>query len=51
LRLNIISNINHKLYLKYRLENAIVRTPSSVDKRQSLYTLKKELLPSLKQEF
>ena len=51
LRLNIISNINHQIYLKYRIENAILRTPSSMDKRQSLYTLKKELVPSLKQDF
>ena len=51
LRLNIISNINHQIYLKYRVENAIVRIPSSVDKRQSLYTLKKVLLPVFRQEF
>jgi hypothetical protein len=51
LRLNIISNINHQIYLKYRVENAIVRIPSSVDKRQSLYTLKKVLVPIFRQEF
>jgi hypothetical protein len=51
LRLNIISNINHQIYLKYRVENAIVRIPSSVDKRQSLYTLKKVLMPIFRQEF
>jgi hypothetical protein len=51
LRLNIISNINHQIYLKYRIENAIVRISSSDDKRQSLYTLKTDVLPILKQEF
>jgi hypothetical protein len=51
LRLNIISNINHQIYLKYRVENAIVRIPSSLDKRQSLYTLKKVLVPIFRQEF
>lgn len=51
LRLNIISNINHQIYLKYRIENAILRIPSSEDKRQSLYTLKKGLLPILKLKF
>jgi hypothetical protein len=51
LRWNIISNINHKIYLKYRLDKAVTRTPSSIDKRQSLYTLNKEFLPILKQDF
>jgi hypothetical protein len=51
LRLNIISNINHQIYLKYRIENAIVRISSSDDKRQSLYTLKTDVLPILKKEF
>jgi hypothetical protein len=37
--------------LKYRIENAIVRISSSDDKRQSLYTLKTDVLPILKQEF
>ena len=51
LRLNIISNINHQIYLKYRIDNAIIRISASDDKRQSLYTLKNEVLPILKQEF
>ncbi len=51
LRLNIISNINHQIYLNYRIENAIVRSSSADDKRQSLYTLKTDVLPILKKEF
>jgi hypothetical protein len=42
LRLQVISNINHKFQLKYRIANVIIRNPSAVDKRQSLYTLKPE---------
>ena len=48
LRLNIISNINHQIYLKYRIDNAIIRISASDDKRQSIYTLKNEVLPILK---
>jgi hypothetical protein len=51
LRLNIISSINHQIYLKYRVENAIVRISASEDKRLSLYTLKEVLLPIFRQEF
>lgn len=51
LRLNIISNINHKLYLKYRIEHAIVRTSSSLDKRQSVYLFSNDVLRLLKQVF
>jgi hypothetical protein len=51
LRLNIISNINHQIYLNYRIENAIVRSSSADDKRQSLYTLKTYALRILKQKF
>jgi hypothetical protein len=49
--MSIISNINHQIYLKHRIENAIVRISSSDDKRQSLYTLKNEVVPVLKKEF
>ncbi len=49
LRLNIIANINHKLYLKYRIEHAITRTPSTLDKRQSLYLLQNDVLRPLKE--
>ena len=42
LRLQVISNINHKFHLKYRIGNVIIRNPSAVDKRQSLYSLKPE---------
>ncbi|MEN9958834.1 MAG: hypothetical protein RLZZ474_1078, partial [Bacteroidota bacterium] len=39
-----ISNINHKFQVKYRIGNAIIRNPSAVDKRQSLYSLKPEAI-------
>jgi hypothetical protein len=42
IRLQVISNINHKFHLKYRIENVIIRNLSEVDKRQSLYSLKPE---------
>ena len=42
LRLQVISNINHKFQVKYNIRNVIIRNPSSVDKRQSLYSLKPE---------
>jgi hypothetical protein len=42
LRLQVISNINHKFQMKYRIGNVIIRNPSAVDKRQSLYSLKPE---------
>ena len=42
LRLQVISNINHKFHLKFRIVNVIIRNPSVVDKRQSLYSLKPE---------
>lgn len=48
LRLNIISNINHKLFLKYRVEFAVIRKPSALDKRQSLYSLNPEIAQYLK---
>ncbi len=48
LRLNIISNINHKIYLKFRLESTIVRTASTFDKRQNLYIIREDLIPMLK---
>lgn len=44
LRLQVISNINHKFQVKYRIENVIIRNPSTVDKRQSLYTLRPEAI-------
>lgn len=44
LRLQIISNINHKFQVKYRLDYVIIRFPSAVDKRQSLYTLRPEAI-------
>lgn len=44
LRLQVISNINHKFQVKYRLGNVIIRNPSTFDKRQSLYTLKPEAM-------
>jgi hypothetical protein len=44
LRLQVISNINHKFQVKYRIGNAIIRNPSAVDKRQSLYSLKPEAI-------
>lgn len=50
-RWNIISNINHKIYLKYRVDKAVTRTSSSVDRRQNLYALKKEFLPILMRDF
>lgn len=42
LRLQVISNINHKFQVKYSMGNVIIRNPSSVDKRQSLYSIKPE---------
>lgn len=42
LRLHLISNINHKFHVKYRIDQAIIRNPSSIDKRQSLYSLKED---------
>ncbi len=42
LRLQVISIINHKIQVIYKIRNVIVRNPSSVDKRQSLYSLKPE---------
>ncbi len=42
LRLQVISKINHKFQVKYNIGNVIIRNPSSVDKRQSLYSLKPE---------
>jgi hypothetical protein len=42
IRVQVISNINHKFHLKYRIENVIIRNLSQVDKRQSLYSLKPE---------
>ena len=44
LRLQVISNINHKFQLKYRIANVIIRNPSAVDKRQSLYTLRPDAI-------
>ena len=44
LRLQVISNINHKFQVKYNIGNVIIRNPSSVDKRQSLYTLRPEAI-------
>jgi hypothetical protein len=42
LRLQVFSSINHKFYLKYKIETSIIRTPSAIDKRQLLYTLNPE---------
>ncbi len=44
LRLQVLSSINHKFQLKYKIEITIIRTPSSIDKRQLLYTLNPEVV-------